>query len=60
MVNEPVLILPWFRMFLADLLRQTLQNLPAVMLVNCLAWRNKFLLNSALTVRKDHQHALDL
>jgi hypothetical protein len=30
------------------------------MLVNHLAWRNKFLMNNVLTVRKDYQHALDV
>jgi hypothetical protein len=32
----------------ADLLPETLQNLLVVMLVNHLAWRNKFLMNNAL------------
>jgi hypothetical protein len=39
---------------------QTLQNLRAIMLVHRLAWRNKFLVNNALTVKKDHQHAVDV
>jgi hypothetical protein len=58
MVNESVLIMSSFQTFLTDLLPQMLQNLPVVMLVNRLAWRNKFLMNDALTVKKDHQHAL--
>jgi hypothetical protein len=58
MVNESVLIMSSFQTFLTDLLPQMLQNLPVVMLINRLAWRNKFLMNDALTVKKDHQHAL--
>jgi hypothetical protein len=42
MVNEPVLILPLFQTFLADLHPEMLQNLLLVMLVNYLAWRKKF------------------
>jgi hypothetical protein len=30
-------------------------DLPVVMLINYLAWRNKFLMNNALTVRKDQR-----
>jgi hypothetical protein len=51
---KPVLVPPPFWTFLAGLLPQTLQNLLAVMLVKCLAWRNKFVMNSALPVKKDH------
>jgi hypothetical protein len=47
-------------MFSADLSLHTLQTLLVEMLVNCLAWRNKFLLNNALTVKKDNRHALDV
>jgi hypothetical protein len=36
------------------------QNMLVVMLVNHLAWRNKFLMNIVLTVKKDHQHALEV
>jgi hypothetical protein len=60
MVNEPVLVLPLFWMFSVDLLLQMLQNLLVITLLNRLAWRNKFLKNNAFTVKKDHQHALDL
>jgi hypothetical protein len=58
MVKQPVLVPPSLWMFSADLLPQTLQNLRVVMLVHRLAWRNKFLVNNALRVKKDHQHAL--
>jgi hypothetical protein len=54
MVKQPVLVPPSFR----DLLPQTLQNFQTVMLVHRLAWRNKFLVNNGLTVKKDHRHAL--
>jgi hypothetical protein len=60
MVNEPVLVLPSFPMFLADLLPHTLQNFLVVMLDNHLAWSKKFLMNNALAVRKVHQHVLDV
>lgn len=42
---------------MADLLLQTLQNLLVKMVINCLAWKNKFLMNNALKVKEDHQHA---
>jgi hypothetical protein len=51
-VKQPVLVPPSFRTFSADLLPQTLQNLQVVMLVHRLAWRKKFLVNNALTVKK--------
>jgi hypothetical protein len=37
-------------------------NLPIVMLINRLAWRNKFLMNSALAVKrkKGHEHGNDI
>jgi hypothetical protein len=35
---------------MADLLPQTLQNLLVQMVINCFAWRNKFLINNALKV----------
>jgi hypothetical protein len=44
MVCEPVVVLPLFQVFSTDMLPQMLQNLPVVMLVNHLAWRNKFLM----------------
>jgi hypothetical protein len=47
-------------MFSIDLVAQMLQNLQGVMLINLLAWGNKFEMNNALTVKKDHQHALDI
>jgi hypothetical protein len=59
MVKQPVLVPPSFRMFSADLVFQTLQNLQVVMMVHRLEWRNKFLVSNALTVKKD-QHALDV
>lgn len=50
---QPVLVLLSFRMFSVDVLPQMLLNLPVViMLVNCLAWRSKFLMNSILTIKK--------
>lgn len=52
MVNQPFLILLSFRAFSMDLLGQTLQNLPVAMQFNRLAWRNKFLMNSAPAVKK--------
>jgi hypothetical protein len=58
-VYQPALVLQSFRMFSVDPLPRMLLNLPVVIiLVNCLAWRSKFLTNSILTVKKDHQHAL--
>lgn len=59
MANESVLVPPSFHTFSADLLPHTLQNL-VVMLVNRLVWRNKFLMSNSLTVKKYHQHALDV
>jgi hypothetical protein len=47
-------------MFSMNLLLQVLQNLWGVILVNLLAWGNKFVINYALTVKKDHQHALNV
>lgn len=44
---------------LVDLLLQMLQNFLVVMLLNRLAWRNKLLMNSTLTIKKD-QHALNV
>jgi hypothetical protein len=51
MINHPFLILLWFWAFSTDLLPQTLQNLPVAMQFNRLAWRNKFLMNSAPAVK---------
>jgi hypothetical protein len=51
---------PLLLTFSAHLLPQTLQKLPVVMLVNHLAWRNKFPMNNALIAKKDHQHAFDV
>ena len=59
MMNKPILAPSSFWMFLVDLLSQMLQNLPSVMLVNILAWRGKFLMNSTLSV-KDYQYVFDL
>jgi hypothetical protein len=39
-------------MFSADLVLQVLENLTAGVLVNCLACRNKFLVNFAVTVKR--------
>lgn len=47
----PVSAIIW--MFLVDLVLQMLENLAVVVLVNCLACRNKFLVNSAITVKQD-------
>jgi hypothetical protein len=52
MVKQPVLVPPSFRMFSAGLHPHMIQNLQVVMLVHRLAWRNKFLVNIALTVKK--------
>jgi len=41
-----------FWAFSMDLLPQTLQNLPVAMQFNRLAWRNKFVMNSATAVKK--------
>jgi hypothetical protein len=60
MVKQPVLVPPSLQTFSVDLLPQTLQNLQVVMLVHRLAWRNKFLANNDLTLKKDHQYALDV
>ena len=38
----------------ADVLPQMLQNLPAEVLVNCLAWWKKFMITSAITVNTDN------
>jgi hypothetical protein len=53
MVNKPVLVPPLFWMFSTDLLSE-------VMLINHLAQRNKFLMNNTLTVKKEHQHGLEV
>jgi hypothetical protein len=54
MVNKPVIVPPLLWMFSANLL-------PEVMLVNCLAWRNKLLKNNRNpTAKKQHQNALDV
>lgn len=52
MVNQPFLIVLSFWAFSMDLLPQTLQNLPVAMQFNRLAWRNKFVMNSATAVKK--------
>jgi len=57
-VKQPVLVPPSFWTFSADLLPQMFQNLQVVILVHHLPWGNKFLVNNALTVKKDHQYAL--
>jgi hypothetical protein len=57
MVNQPILVPLLFLTFLADLLPQTYQNLLVAMLVNHLAWRNKFLINNTLAVKKDNQQS---
>jgi hypothetical protein len=44
--------------FFTDLLPHTLQNLPVVILVNYLTWRNFFQMKNAFTVNKNLQHAL--
>jgi hypothetical protein len=59
-VKQPGLALPSLQTFSADVLCVTLQILIAVILVNHLAWGNKFLMRSAITVKKYHQHALDV
>jgi hypothetical protein len=59
-MNELVLVLPSFQKILVALLPQTKQNIPVAMLVNRLGWRNQFLMNNVLTVKKYHQHALDV
>lgn len=41
-------------------LPQMLPNLAVVMLVNQLAWRNKLLMNNVITVKTDHQPALNV
>jgi len=41
-VYEPVVVLPLFQPFLVELVPQILQNLPIIMLVIPLAWRNTF------------------
>jgi hypothetical protein len=43
-----------------DLHTHMSQNFLVVMLVNHLAWRDKFLMNSVLTVEKVFQHALNV
>jgi len=40
-------------MFSADFVLQMFENLAVVVLVNCLACRNKFIVNSAITVKQD-------
>jgi hypothetical protein len=45
---------------LVDSFPQTLQNLTFILVVNCLAWRNKYPINSILIFRKYDQHALDV
>jgi hypothetical protein len=52
MVKQPVLVPPSFRMFSAGLHLHMIQNLQVVMLVHRWAWRNKLLVNIALTVFK--------
>lgn len=52
MVNQPFLIVLSFRAFSMDLFAHTLQNFPVTMQFNHLAWRNKFLMNSAPAVKK--------
>jgi hypothetical protein len=49
---QPVLLPPSFRTFPAYLLPQTLQNLPAVIFIKLLAWRNKLLMSCVLTPSK--------
>jgi hypothetical protein len=58
-VNESALVPPSFRTFSADLLPQTMLNLPVVLLVNCLAQKNKFLLNCN-PQSKHRQHTFDV
>jgi hypothetical protein len=53
-VKEPDLVSPSLRKFSADVLPQTLPNFMAIMLVNRLAWRNKFLMNNVHTLKEDH------
>jgi hypothetical protein len=40
-------------MFSADFVLWMLENLTVIVLVNCLACRNKFLVDSAITVKQD-------
>jgi len=56
MVNQPVVVLPSFQTFSADLVPETLHNLLVEMLVNNLAWINRRLLSSVLKVKRNHQH----
>jgi hypothetical protein len=57
-VTQQVLVPPSFRTFSADLPPQTLQNLQVVMPVHRLAWRNSFLMNIALIVKKKFTNML--
>jgi hypothetical protein len=51
MVNQPVMVSLSFGNFLADLLLDILLNHAIAMTVNCFIWRNKFLINSAITIK---------
>jgi hypothetical protein len=43
-------------MFTVDLLPQTMQSIPVITLVNNLAWKNKLLISTTLTVKTDQIH----
>jgi hypothetical protein len=60
MVNMPVLVTPLFLKFLLDFVLQMLLIHPVVILVNRLAWRNKFRMKQCLHSQKKDQHALDV
>jgi len=51
MLNPPVLVAPPSNIFV-NMLLQTLQNPLRVVLVNHIAWGNKFLMNNVLSQKK--------
>lgn len=53
MLHQPVLVLPLFWVCLAELVPQIFQNLPVLMLVNHLVWKNKLMRNNAFS-HNDH------
>jgi hypothetical protein len=60
MVEKPVVFLPLVWMFAPNALPQPLQNLTVKLAIDGLTRGYKFLVDSALDVRKNDQHGLDI
>ena len=59
-INQQVLVSPTFQTFSKSLFTHKLWNLLVIMLVKSQAWRNKFLINNILKIKKTKNHDPDV